>query len=311
MRLGFIAYCFLFALYFSQPAIADDDEQRLVVENRKRYYRVHVPQGYSRHTPTLYPAVIVLHGAAANSKLIEKVTGMSQLADKQGFIAVYPNGTAKLSRGFASWNGGVCCWFAAKAKINDVAFLDQLITKITHDYAIDPSRVYIAGFSNGGMLAYRAAAPLQNKVAALGIVQGSMSGDEIPPTCPMPVVIFHGTDDKRVPYAGGKGKYEKLQPVNDKPVAYAVDFWRKVNGVETPPLSVQKDDVICQTHLNKEGKPVVILYSIIGGGHAWAGGEKSRPWGAKPAESLDASVEMWRFFQMQNRAGALAAGALR
>jgi poly(3-hydroxybutyrate) depolymerase len=84
-----------------------------------------------------------------------------------------------------------------------------------------------------------------------------------------------------------------------------------VNGVETPPLSVQKDDVICQTHLNKEGKPVVILYSIIGGGHAWAGGEKSRPWGAKPAESLDASVEMWRFFQMQNRAGALAAGALR
>jgi polyhydroxybutyrate depolymerase len=286
---------------FAQPSCADTTGQKpLVVGGLTRWYRVHLPVGYD--STKRYPAVIVLHGAAANYTLMEKVSGMSDLADAEQFVVIYPNGTAKVTESFASWNGGDCCGYAFKKKVDDIGFLDKLISEIEREYAIDPTKMYIAGFSNGGMLAYAAAARLQDKVAAMGIVEGSMSGKEQRPTKPMPVVIFHGTEDKHVPYQGGKGKYAKFgNPVNDKPVHFAVQFWCNVNHCKPTPVETVQQDVIKDEYKTADGKPAVILYTIVGGGHAWAGGERSRPWGAKPPKSIDATKEMWKFFSQSRR----------
>lgn len=307
MRQGLIASLCLITLvgtltpstvFAAQPTLSD--EQSLQVGDLTRFYRVHLPQGYD--PAQKYPVVIVLHGAAANSKLIEPVSEMSPLADREHFIAVYPNGTGKFSKGWASWNGGLCCGWAVKHKIDDAGFLDKLISTLETEYSTDPQRVYLAGFSNGGMLAYAAAAQLQDKVAAMGIIEGSMTGSEARPVKPMPVIMFHGTDDKRVPINGGKGKYAKLGlPVNDKPLDFAIRYWCEVDNCAGEPSITNTPDLTHFEYRDAAGKPIVVVTKLVGGGHAWAGGEKSRPWGAAPAKSISASEEMWKFFQTWKR----------
>jgi polyhydroxybutyrate depolymerase len=277
-----------------------DDNQMLQVGNLTRLYRVHLPAGYD--ATKKYPVVLVLHGAAANNKMIESVTGMSKLADREQFIAVYPNGTGKFSEGWASWNGGMCCGWAVKHKVDDIGFLDKLISTLETEYSVDPHRVYLAGFSNGGMLGFAGASRLQDKVAAMGIVEGSMTGSEPRPTKVMPVIMFHGTDDKRVSINGGKGRFAKFGlPVNDKSLDFATTYWATVDHAVGEPKITNTPDLTRYEYRDASGKPVVVVTRLMGGGHAWAGGEKSRAWGAKPAKNISASEEMWRFFQQWTR----------
>lgn len=306
MRSRFISIICGFALAggcnfaVAAPSGKAEPEQKLQVGNLTRFYRVHLPEHYD--ATKKYPVVIVLHGAAANSKLIEPVSGMSHLADREGFIAVYPNGTGRLSKGWTSWNGGLCCGWAVKHKVDDIGFMEKLITTLVGEYSVDPHRIYIAGFSNGGMLAYAAAARLVDKVAAMGVIEGSMTGTEGRPTKPMPIIMFHGTDDKRVSINGGKGRYAKFGlPVNDKPLNFAIEYWCEVDKCVGEPTIANTPSLTRFEYRDAKGKPIVVVTKLMGGGHAWAGGEKSRPWGAKPAKSISASQEMWKFFQHWTR----------
>ena len=66
----------------------------LEVGGRTRSYIVHVPPKYDPKQPT--PVVLAFHGGGGNAKQMVRFCGLNEKADKEGFIAVYPNGTGRL-----------------------------------------------------------------------------------------------------------------------------------------------------------------------------------------------------------------------
>jgi polyhydroxybutyrate depolymerase len=245
-------------------------------DGQKRTYNIHVPTSYD---PSIsYPLVIVLHGWGENALGIEKRTGFSEKADEEGFIVVYPDGTQR------SWNAGFCCGYALKNNIDDVGFIHALIEKITEEYSINSSRIYITGSSNGGMMGYRIGSELSNIVAAIGPVSATIGKESwvIPdPDYPVSVIAFNGMMDKLVRYDGGR-----LLSVNE-----SISFWVNQNNCSTTPQTniSESGNIIVDTYSEGDNGTEVVLYSIVNGGHVWPAGE--------PTHEISATDIMWEFFE--------------
>ena len=180
------------------------------VSGFRRSFLVHVPTGYTADEPL--PLVVVVHGAFSSAKKLERRSGFSDLADREGFVVLYPNGVGLFGL-FRHWNGGHCCGKARRAGIDDVGFVMGLVDEVRAGLAIDPDRVYLVGHSNGGMLTHRIAATRGAELAAAAVVSGTIGGhpspDEPewiipPPTHPVPMLIIHGADDPNIPFGAGR-----------------------------------------------------------------------------------------------------------
>lgn len=130
-----------------------------------REYRVHLPKGYSPDKS--YPVVFAFHGFSDRDKFIELYSGLSNYADKKGFIVVYPKGLNQ------SWNAEFCCGPSWRQDRDDVGFVEQLVRKISSDFPIDKEKVFATGFSNGGMFAQRLAYELPGTFKAIAAVMSS------------------------------------------------------------------------------------------------------------------------------------------
>ncbi|MBI3296907.1 MAG: prolyl oligopeptidase family serine peptidase [Elusimicrobia bacterium] len=270
------------------------DKGSIEVGGRTRTYLLHLPRGYNRHKT--WPMVIVLHGGGASAENGERMTGMSEKADKEGFIAVYPDGTGQGSRRL-TWNVGDCCGYAVEQGVDDVGFIRALIGKLKAERHVDPDRIYATGMSNGGMLTYRLACELSDEFAAVGVVSGSLNG-ECRPSRAVPIVIFHGTADQHVPYAGGYGSESPVQRL-DKPVASAVSFWVANNRCRSTPKWTASGSIVQTDFTGCRNGADVSLYSIKGEGHTWPGGEEGRRHGNvdPPTKEISATEVLWDFFQ--------------
>ena len=76
----------------------------------------------------------------------------------------------------------------------------SVIDRVSKQLPVDQKRIYIAGFSDGGRMAYHAACQLSSTIAAIGVVSGSLLDDHCEPTKSVAVLAVHGTDDDEVPY---------------------------------------------------------------------------------------------------------------
>ena len=94
----------------------------------------------------------------------------------------------------------------AEGKADDVAFIGKLLDDLGTVVTVDEKRVYACGMSNGGMMCYRLAAELSDRIAAVAPVAGTIAIDESKPKRPVPVIHFHGTKDTIVPFEAAKGK---------------------------------------------------------------------------------------------------------
>jgi polyhydroxybutyrate depolymerase len=204
----------------ARAASPDDLSGTLESDGRSRAYFVHLPPGYTGKQPL--PLVLVLHGATESPEGVEELSGMSLKADKENFIAVYPRGTGRLSN-VPTWNSGNCCGYALMNHVDDVGFLRALIEKLGHDYVVDPKRIYVTGISNGGMMTYRAACELSDKIAAIAPVEGEQNVD-CRPGSPVSVIVFHGTADHLVPFDGGTTPFQIGPKRADNSVAGAISF---------------------------------------------------------------------------------------
>jgi polyhydroxybutyrate depolymerase len=269
-------------------AASGDQTGTIEVGGRMRSYIVHAPANRKSNAPL--PLVIVLHGAVQGNVNAESMSGMSALADRENFLAVYPEGTGKLP----TWNAGNCCGYALGNNVDDVAFLRALLSKLERNYRIDAKRIFVTGISNGAMMSYRAACEMADVVAAVAPVEGAQNVS-CRPAAAVSVIIFHGTADRLVPYEGGSTPYQVGAHRTDTSVAQTVDFWVKENGCAAMPKREQADEVNIDTYSGCKDGTGVALYTILGGRHLWPGMAMS---GVK----LSATDVMWQFFQQHPKA---------
>lgn len=275
----------------------------------QRTYRVHVPAGHRQEEPI--PLVVVLHGAFSTATEMEKHTGFSALADREGFAVVYPEGIGIL--GFLQhWNAGHCCGKAAADEIDDVGFVADVIEDAKTYLNIDSSRIYMAGFSNGAMLTHRFAAERAEMLAAAAPLAGAIGsrndaeapGWQMPaPGSSVPMIMFHGQEDRRIPY----GDTDSGNGSSGRDYATARDssrFWSTNNGCESHrrEQSPSFAGVTVDTWSDCAQDADVQLVTLGDWGHRWPGPYFTRQIGPQAAlYEFDASEIIWAFFENYRR----------
>ncbi len=111
-----------------------------------------------------------------------------------------------------TWNAGGCCGEALARGVDDVGFIAAVIDDVAKRTAIDPRRIYVTGFSNGGMLTHRVAARAGQRIAAAAVVSGALSAMKQHPAPPVPMLIMHGEQDPVVGFDGGVSSTRFCRP---------------------------------------------------------------------------------------------------
>ena len=283
---------------------AGDHTRTIRVGELQRRYLVHVPAKYDAKKPA--SVVIVFHGGGGNPETMVRLTGLNAKADDAGFLVVYPFGTGKLDNYFLTFNGGECCGHAMQEKIDDVGFTRAMLDDLATVANVDADRVFATGLSNGGIMAYRVAAELSDRIAAIAPVGGPLMLTEIRPSRPVPVMHFHGTADEFAPFKGGFGKgLTGGKGVTDfRSVEFSINTWVKANGCRQEPVVVALPDktndgmkVTRKTWSGQKDSSEVILIEIENGGHTWPGQKPIPAWLGKSTTDISANDLMWEFFQ--------------
>ena len=260
-------------------------------EDKARHYVVYEPAEIPAGKKL--PLVLVLHGALTNAKYASFESHMSRKADRQKFIVVYPEGTGGIGRNLLTWNAGTCCGPAQWQARNDVGFVRQLITNLKTCYSIDPDRIYVAGSSNGAMLAFNIAAEMGDVVAAVASVNGCVQDAKLKLRQPISILAFNGSRDKVIRFHGGTGSmlgYKVTCPDAQKTMK---ELAHELGCNESP-----KEDTVGkakrETYTGGAGGTEVVLYTVPIS-HFWPGGGKPFPIITWPGE-LNATDVMCDFF---------------
>ena len=250
------------------------EHKTIAVDGEEREYYVHLPAGHDGATSA--PLVLGLHGGGGTADKFDKLAHMNATADAHGFVAVYPQGLGN------SWNDGRPI-NRLKKKADDVKFIAELCKQLAGDYAVDESRIYVTGISNGGFMSMRLAAEMPDVFAAVCSVAAGVSdylaGEHEPPRAPMPVMLVNGTDDPLVPYDGGYVQVFGIKRGKVLAAEEGVGWWAKHNGCDVPPVKTELPDVDPndgttvrrEDYRGPEGADAVLV-TVAGGGHTWPSG---------------------------------------
>jgi polyhydroxybutyrate depolymerase len=259
----------------------------MVIDGNKRSFLTYLP---SADKPVKMPLVISLHGGFASPKGMFHLADFRPVGEREKFIVVCP-----ASKHF--WHDG-----ADLHGIDDVKFIDQLITYMVKTYNADPDRVYVTGISNGGFMTARLACQLNQRIAAVALVAASLDIDEgYDLQRPMPVLYMHGTSDPIVDYKGGKLFGRKIYSQDE-----VIKKWVTLDQCDPMPLVTEIPDaahdgtsILKEEYNNPKNGLKVIGYTIIKGGHTWPGGWQYFPKFivGKTTRNLNACEEIWKFFK--------------
>jgi polyhydroxybutyrate depolymerase len=288
----------LLAVFAADPIGAGDHTRTLTVDARERSYLVHVPPKYNHEQLT--PVVLIFHGAGTNADITVPFTGLNKKSDEAGFIAVYANGTGTAP--FLTWNAGGWQGKNADKRADDVKYVVTLLEDLATVIHVDAKRVYATGISNGGMMCYRLAAELSDRIAAIAPIAGTMAIEEAKPKRPVSVMHFHGKADTIVPFAGPNTGTPRF--LTFKSVEESITVWRKIDGCPEEPKITDFPDMTNDgtTARQKSYGPgqdgaEVVLIEIEGGGHTWPGQKSPIRLIGKSTLDISANDLMWEFFE--------------
>lgn len=265
--------------------------ETLTVDGLQRTYTLNLPPGY--YDSSGFSLVIALHGGTGSGLQFESSSKLTDKANAAGFVVVYPDGTGLLK----TWNAGACCGSAVTNNVNDVHFISELIDELTSKYKISPKKVYATGHSNGGMLCYRLACELSNKIAAIAPNSCTMVVTQpCNPARQVPILHMHSKLDENVPYTGGYGN--GISGVYCPPLDSVFNVWSQVNNCANPAQVTFSNNKYTLTEWLNCGNDAVINYYLTNdGGHAWPGGLPGRANSDIPSTAINANDLLWDFFQ--------------
>jgi polyhydroxybutyrate depolymerase len=286
----------LVALIACRPA----GESTLEVNSTPRNYDVFVPVA----KPGL-PLVIALHGNGSTGKGMRQLTQLDRVAAREQFIVAYPDAIDH------HWNDGRP---ELDTGIDDVAYISALIDELAQRYAIDRTRVYVTGMSNGAMMAFRLGCDLADRIAAIAPVTGNIpAAIACEPKRPISLLLINGTADPLVPYEGGVvGARARRNRGSVLSTAMSIERFARAAQCEPATQTIAEPDVepndgtrTRRTSYTCPAGLAVELLTIDGGGHTWPGGAQYLPAAAIGAVSRDfhASERIWDFFSAANQAG--------
>ncbi len=229
------------------------------VDGETREYLIYIPNSYD--TIKSVPLLLNFHGFGGSANEFMNDADMRSLAASYSFILVYPQGSSL--DGFSHWNA---CPIGGdnKSDADDFGFVEAIINKVSSQYNIDVERIYSAGYSNGGMMAYGLANYRSDLIAAVASVSGAMLDCIGSTSHPMPVVHLHGTSDGVLPY-NGSNDWNSVQST--------LDHWINFNNTTTNPTvsTVNSEGTTIEHYVYGQGDRSVSVehYKYIGGDHVW------------------------------------------
>lgn len=245
------------------------------------------------------PLVLALHGHGGDGKGMDRLSGFTAVAKREGFTVVFPDGVDD------SWHDGRDYGPAAEQGVDDVAFLSALIDDFVAKGA-DPRRVFVTGMSNGAFMTVTLACRIADKLAGAVAVTGDLSvklSKDCTPSRPVPIAFVMGTKDPLVPFAGGQVARKNGETLSADASAR---FFAAKYGCEAEPVVDALPDTSPDdgTHTERRrwsgcrGGAHVELYAVENGGHTWPGGWQylGELWIGKTAKDFSASELAWRFF---------------
>ena len=254
-----------------------------------RTYTVRVPA--ATDSARSLPLVIALHGRGGSGQRMLRWSGFDAKANREGFLLVAPEGTGN-PRG---WYTG----FGPGGSIDDVGFIGALIDTLAAHYRVDRSRVYVAGHSNGGVLAHHIASDLSPRIAAAAVVAGAIGVRSATgvvtrietPRAPVPMLILHGDADDVVPYDAARS------PGRGAPLSApeGVRFWARANecAVVEPARDTIGGGRVLRDRWETRCRAPVVLLTLRGGDHGWPRTDGGA--------AIDATDVIWEFFTQHRR----------
>lgn len=257
----------------------------------QRTYLVHLPPTYDPAQPA--PLLIGFHGGGDTGAGFQSFARLEESTDSLGFVVVYPDGFVH------SWAIGCNCTDAEQVGVDDMAFVDSLIAHLHHQLNIDESRVYVTGFSQGGLLAHLLGCALAYRLAAAASV-GALMLTEVAQSCspgePLPMMFIQGTADPAFPWGGDAGQLSGRA---------TVDRWIDLNGcdpagrtvTELPDIVSDGTRTTVETYAVCDQGAEVKAYIVEGGGHTWPSSPfPFRPGNGPLSHDFSASEALAGFF---------------
>jgi polyhydroxybutyrate depolymerase len=285
------------AVLCAASARAEDLHQSIVVGGVTRTYVLHVPANLTGKVPL----ILSFHGHGGDGAGQAKLTGLDRLADARGFIVVYPDGLHR------AWNDGRP---QEGTTADDLGFAAALQDDLERRFPIDRSRVYATGFSNGAVFTNYLACRQADRIAAIAPVSGTLPQNDVAsckPARTVSALIVSGTDDPVMPYRGGTVRV--LAEDRGEVISVAADaaLWARNDGCSSPPPSPMPLPSIAPADGTSVSRTVyrgcrdrssVVLYTVVGGGHAWPDGPQYLPAAfiGTASAQIDASAAIVDFF---------------
>lgn len=260
----------------SESCYTNTNAQSIVHDDINREYVLYIPNSYDGASAV--PVLFNFHGFGGSASEFMNDADMRSLAESDTFILVYPQGSCL--DGSSHWNA---CLTGGdnKSDADDFGFVEAIINEISSQYNVDMERIYTAGYSNGGMMAYGLANYKSDLVAAVASVSGVMLECTGSTSHPMPVVHLHGTSDGVLPY-NGSSDWSSVQST--------LDYWINFNNtIITPTVSNDNSGGMSIEHyVYNQGDSSVSVehYKFIGGDHVWF---------SATYQGQDASELVWDF----------------